>query len=224
MEKKRTIFQSTQSVVNWNQWGWIVWLKFDRITDDQQWQQTRNRAPYFDQTKPRSGLNVVQCGQDNGSLLILLEFILKPQLFFQCFALILKRGSDTMRVEFWVLECSRVGLPCLCLISCSRRTTLKRDQQVEAFKGPLGCQWQCFVLEISVLNCNCCATWEVCSARCRSRCMRTYVLVYTCFLCMSGVWSFCMHCASVKIAVINQVTKYQIGFFPFFFFIEQEQI
>lgn len=81
MEKKRTIFHSTQSVVNWNQWGWMVWLKFDRITDDQQWQQTWNRAPFFAQTKPLSGLNVVQCGQDNGSLLILLEFILKPKLF-----------------------------------------------------------------------------------------------------------------------------------------------
>lgn len=77
-------------------------LKFDRISDDQQWQQTWNRTPFifFEQTKPLSGLNGVQCGQDNGSLSILLEFILKIQLF-QCFTVILKRGSDTMQAEFW---------------------------------------------------------------------------------------------------------------------------
>lgn len=45
--KKTPKFHSTQSVVNWNQWGWMGWLKFDRITDDQQWQQTRNRAPFW---------------------------------------------------------------------------------------------------------------------------------------------------------------------------------
>lgn len=55
---------------------------------------------FFEQTKPLSGLNVLQCGRDNGSALIRLEIILKPQ-HFQCLAFILKRGSDTMQVEFW---------------------------------------------------------------------------------------------------------------------------
>ena len=151
-EKKGTIFHSTQSVVNWNQWGWIVWLKFDRITDDQQWQQTRNRAPHFEQTKPLSALNVFQRGQENGSLLILMEIILKSQLFFFFFSVLhfnFDNEAVTPHARPGYLEktlgevfCARVlprspiWLQCLCLISCSRRTWLWKDQRGEAFKDP----------------------------------------------------------------------------------------
>lgn len=73
-------------------------LKFDRITDDQQRQQTWSRTPFLEQTKPLSSLNVVHGGQDNGSLLILCN-LFQNQLF-QFFTLILNRSSDTMPVEF----------------------------------------------------------------------------------------------------------------------------
>lgn len=39
-------------------------------------------------------------------------------------------------IRIWVLPCSCVWLQWLCLISCSRRTTLQEDQRGEAFKDP----------------------------------------------------------------------------------------
>lgn len=201
---RETIFHSTQSVVNWNQWGWIVWLKFDRITDDQQWQQTCNGAPFFSHTNPLNGLNVVQCGPDDGSLLILLEFILKAQLF-QYFTFILNRGSGTVwdlvieKHRDFPFESQVVGLLCLWFIFCSRRTTLKKHRREEAFKDPLvvnGSVLCFFVMQRFVLLDS---DHGVC------------VCMPACFLCVPCI-SLCERCAPVKVTVINQVTKYQIGF------------
>lgn len=92
-------FHSTHSVVNWNQWGWIEWLKFDRITDGQQWQQTQSRAPFyfFEPTKLLSGWSVpgiVAAYWSFWNLLWDLNFFLHVTIFS-------KQASCTMQVGEW---------------------------------------------------------------------------------------------------------------------------
>lgn len=122
--------------------------------------------------------------------MILSQFI--PVFLFGFFFLLLflgglhinfgKRGTEAMQAEsiifffFGVVYppwAERVAVSSL----CSSRTTVEKDQQVEAFQRFLGCQWQRFVLHIFDPNCS---TWEVCSAR-------MYALMHACFLCLPGV-------------------------------------
>lgn len=96
-------------------------LKFDRITDDRQWQQTLSRTPFFlracarSRQRPLSSLNVFRRAPDNGSLSILLEFIPTPiYLFiylFQPFALISKRGTEATCADFSSFFFWRVAFP-----------------------------------------------------------------------------------------------------------------
>lgn len=174
-------------------------------------------------------LNMVQRGLDNGKAYwSSLEIILKPQLS-ERFTVILDRHSYRKQILClrknqppgdFLFECGAALISGFCFwvrALAAKRTTLRTPLLGSVSK----------TLRLSVVGLHVPTFLFLNVAVLRGRHVqivadqgaRTYAPSF-----LVAIWCVCVHCASVKIIAINQVTKTRLFFFSFLFLIDQEQI